>query len=261
MTRALATATLLLLLQRAPAVVMTADELVTNVIGARHHAAFRFNATLTRSTMGSRGPVSSVARQLAVTWLRDATGTTVLYRQAWPLVPGGRAVVIAKTRYRRLHGFLYDAGRVTPLTDARLGTPFFDSDLTVEDVAENFWYWPVRTRVGEEAVGANNCVIVNLRPPPGYTGSYSAIKAWLSPELAIALRLEQFGRDGRLAKRISLYRELRLNDRWVPAIATAEPAGGRTRTVFEGTSYQPRTTLSAADFTVDAVRKGTTPAR
>jgi hypothetical protein len=253
--RAIATLFLLLVLRVAPAAQrapITADQLVTSVIGARHPAAFRFNATLTRSVTGSG---RKDVRQLVVTWLRDRRGTSVLYRQAWPVVAGGRAVVISKTGDRRLHGFLYEGGRATPLTDAQSSTRFFDSDLLLEDLAENFWYWTLRTRVGEEAVGAHACVIVNLRPPAGYGGAYSSIKAWLSPELSIALRLDQFGRDGPLAKRISLYRELRLNDRWVPAIATAEPADGRTRTVFEGTKYEPLAGLSAADFTTAAVRK------
>ena len=255
MTRALAGAMLLLLLQRAPAGVLTVDQLVTNVIGPRHDAAVRFNATLTHSTKGSDRPENNVTRQLVAAWLRDGGSTMMSYRQTWPVVLGGRVVVIAKTGDRRLHGFLYEGGRVTTLTDARLGTPFFDSDLILEDVAENFWYWTSRERLGEEAVGAYGCVIVGLRPPAGYAGTYSTIKAWLSPELALALRLDQFTPEGRFAKRISLYRELRLGDRWVPAIATAEPAGGRTRTVLEGTRYDPEARLTAADFTVAAVRK------
>ena len=64
MTRALVVATCLLLVfsfgpasagQGAPAVVMTADQLVTSVIGARHHAAFRFNACGTMHSSSSKG--------------------------------------------------------------------------------------------------------------------------------------------------------------------------------------------------------------
>jgi Outer membrane lipoprotein-sorting protein len=238
--------------QRAPASTITVDQLITQVVGVRHPAAFRFHSTLTRSIKGSQ---AKDVRQLVGTGLRSPSSTTMLYRQAWPVVPGGRAVVIVTSADRGLRGFLYDGGRVTTLTDTLQGTRFFDSDLLLEDIAETFWFWTSRTRAGDEPVGAHNCVVVNLRPPPGYAGTYSAIKTWLSPDLAIALRLDQFTRDGRFAKRISLYRELRLNDRWVPAIVTAEPADGLTRTVIEGTKYEPLARLSAADFTVAAVRR------
>ena len=70
---------------------------------------------------------------------------------------------------------------------------------------------------------------------------------------AKAVRVSNKRDDGSLMKRIGLFRILKLNDRWLPAIVTVEPADGRSRTVVEGVGFDSDLHLTAADFTADAV--------
>ena len=133
---------------------------------------------------------------------------------------------------------------------------FFDSDLTLEDLAEAFWLWPSRTVVGQEAIGEYQCVIVELRPPAGAETAYSSVKAWIAPDIAVALRVETFGADGHLAKRIGLYRVTRVGERWVPTILTVEPAAGRSRTVIEGARVEQDLHLHPIDFTLSRAKAG-----
>ncbi len=237
---------------RAPALTMTADQLVAKVVGARTTAGFRVRAKLTRMTPGTN--VTDV-RQLLIEGRRDRKNQTMRYQQIWPKEVAGRALVVADAGDHQISGFQYQSGRVTRLTARMLANQFFDSDLRLEDVAEGFWYWPSHTIVGEEAVGEYSCVIVDFRPGPGTPTAYSRIKAWVSPDLAIALRVEQFGPGGRPVKQIALYRVLKVDQRWLPTIMTVEPADRRSRTVIEGVKYESDVHLSASDFTVEAIRK------
>ena len=116
----------------------SAAALIAKVVEVRREKGFRVRATMTRTSTGS-----SVrdARQLLIKGRRELHRLIVLYLQLWPDVPGGRALVVESSGNHRLAGFAYEGGRRTPLSDAMLGQRFFDSDLTLEDLAENFWYW------------------------------------------------------------------------------------------------------------------------
>jgi hypothetical protein len=81
------------------------------------------------------------------------------------------------------------------------------------------------------------------------------VRAWVSPDPLVALRIEQFGPNGGLVKRIALYRLLKLDQRWWPTILTVEPAHGKSRTVIEGAKLESNLHLTAADFTIRALQK------
>ena len=231
---------------------LSADRLVDKVIEVRTTSGFRIRATLTRTTLGSD---AKDVRQLSIMGRRSPAGSSVLYQQLWPAVPGGRALVIEQRPPHRLTGFLFESGTVTPLTDEMSGERFFGSDVQLEDVAETFWHWPSRQRAGEEFIGEDHTVIVDLRPGPGTPSTYSLVKAWISPDRAVALRAQMFGRDGRLLTQVGSYRVLRVGDRWIPAILTVEPANKQSRTVIEGVRIESVPPMPASAFTVGAVRK------
>lgn len=235
-----------------PAGSPTADQLVAKVIEVRRETGFRIRATMTRTTLGSG--VRDV-RQLLIKGRREQRRLFVLYQQLWPEFPGGRALVIEDTGSHQLNGFQLESGRVTPLSNSMLGRRFFDSDITLEDMAENFWYWPERSLGGEENVGEYHTVVVNLRPGPSTPSTYSLVRTWLAPDLALGLRSKLYDHAGGLAKTVSLYRILKFDDRWVPGIVTVEPSDQRSRTVIEGLSREVDVPVSRSEFTPAAVRK------
>ena len=230
---------------------MTADQLVAQVIRARISTGFRLRVTLTRLTPGSK---DTQIRQLLIKGRRDRERATVLYQVLWPTELAS-ALVIRDPGDHQPAGFLYRSGRATPLTANMLNDSFIDSDLRLEDLAEEFWYWRSRKIVGEETVDEHRCTIVELRPARDTATAYSLIKAWIAPELGLPLRVEQFRRDGRLAKHIVLRRVAKQGKRWLPTLITIEPSDGRARTVLDGVKSEHDLQFPAAAFTVDAIRK------
>lgn len=227
-----------------------ADRIVPKVVDAPQSTSFSARATLTRTETGSG--VKHV-RQLLIKGHRDAGQSTMLYQQVWPGESPGPTLVVEDAGDHPPQGFLHQSGRAVQLTVPMLADQVFDSDLTIEDLTQSFWDWPSREIVGEEAIGEYRCAIVEFRPGPNTPTEYSLVKVWLSSELAVALRVEQFGQDGELIKRIGLYRILKLNDRWLPAIVTVEPADGQSRTVLEGVGFESDLHLTANDFGIDAI--------
>lgn len=237
---------------QATAVSLTANQLAAKVIAAKQERGFRIRATMTRTTPGT--DIRDV-RQLSIKGSRELNRSIVLYQQVWPDVPDGLALVIEDSGSHRLKGFQYEAGRVTPLSDDMLGRRFFDSDLTLEDLAESFWYWPTLSLGGQEDIGPYPTVVVSMRPGPSIPSTYSLVRKWVAPELALGLRTELYGRTGSLAKTISLYRMLKFGTRWVPGIMTVEPTERRSRTVIEGVEGQRDIPVSRSEFTPAAVQR------
>jgi hypothetical protein len=236
--------------QRPPAG-LTAAQLAAKVIAVRQERGFRIRAAMTRTTPGST--IRDV-RHLLIKGRRDE-GSLMLYQQVWPEVPGGRALVIEDSGNHRLTGFEYESGRVTTLSDQMLGRRFFDSDLTLEDLAENFWYWPAPSRGPEQDIGSYRTVAVDFRPSPATASTYSMVRTWVAPDLGLGLRIQVWGRPGGLAKTIGFYRILRFGDRWVAGIVTVEPTDRMSRTVLEGVKGERDVPVSRSEFTPAAVRK------
>ncbi len=230
----------------------SAEQLVARVLDARRTAGFQVRATLTHTKDGQ-----GTVRQLVMKALRERDQVTTLYELVKPADVAGRTLVIRAAGQRQPSGFLYQSGKVTRLTPATLAQPFFDSDLRIDDLAEVFWFWPSPRTVGVEEIGEYRCAIVEFRPKAASAAPtpYSLVKAWVSPDLLVALRIEQFGLDERLVKRIDLYRVLKIDQRWWPTLLTVEPAHGRSRTVIEGTEMKSKLRLSDADFTIGEIRK------
>ena len=122
-------------------------------------------------------------------------------------------------------------------------------------VSKRFLSWRSPRIAGQENIGEYHCTILDFTPGPADRTTYSRVKAWISADPPVVVRLQQFGRDRLLLKQIDLYRMMRLEGRWVSALVTVARADGKSRTVIEGASYNPDPGLSAADFTVDAIRK------
>ena len=243
--------------QQPPAALPTsAAPLLAQVFAASKTQGFRIRATLTRTVMQSKG---RQVHQLIISGTRTATRSSLMIRVAWPPEATGEAVVIEDRGDHRLSGFQYSRGRLAPLTSEDRGKRLLGSDLLLEDLEFAFWFWPSQIITGGEAVGEYDCTIVESRPPAGGSTNYSRVKAWIAPALSVPLRIEEYDRGGRLAKRLGMYRILKLGSRWLPAILTVEPSDGRTRTVIEGVKYDGNVRLTDADFSTDAARRPIAP--
>ena len=147
----------------------------------------------------------------------------MLYQVLWPAESKGQSLLIER-RGDSVTGFLFEPpGTVKKLSATLLAQPFFGSDLAIEDLAEDFWDWPSQKIVGEETIDKRLCTIVESRPPANAESSYLVVKTWIAPELALPLRVEKYGKNRRLIRRIMADRIMKVNNRWTAANIIVDP--------------------------------------
>ena len=81
------------------------------------------------------------------------------------------------------------------------------------------------------------------------------IKTWIAPELALPLRIEKYGKNRQLVRRITADRIMKVNDRWTAANILVDLAGSSTHTVLEGSKSERDLDLPATEFTIEAIKR------
>ena len=230
-----------------------ADELITRVVAARQTIGYRVRAQLVRTTAGSE---QRDVKQLLIKGRRRGDDSKVLYQVLWPAPVAGQTVVIEKTAGQDARAWMFTPpDHVASLNPHGSGEAFFGSDLTIEDLAEEFWHWPTQEIVGEDSFAQRRCKILVSRPPAGAPTSYALVRTWVAPDIALPLFIEEFGKDGALIKHITAERiTQRRDDSWTAARVVIEPADRRTRTVLEGSRADRDIEIPDADFTVERIK-------
>ena len=236
----------------APAENSSARQLVAKVVEANRTTGFRVRAKLVVTTAN---PEHRDVKQLLIKSRTEGKTTTTLYQVLWPAESKGQSLLIER-RGDSVTGFLFEPpGTVKRLSATLLAQPFFGSDLAIEDLAEDFWDWPSQKIVGEETIDKRLCTIVESRPSADTASSYLVVKTWIAPELALPLRIDKYGKNRRLVRRITADRIMKVNDRWTAANIIVDPDGGNSRTVLEGSKSERDLDLPAAEFTLEAIKR------
>jgi len=233
---------------------LTADQLIAKVLDAQRTTGFRVRARLVRGAPGAEKPE---VIQILIKGRREGETSQVLYQILWPTASRGRALVVQKVPGKPVAGFLFEPPDTKkPLTPELLRQPLFGTDLSVEDVAEDYWSWPSQKLAGVEDLAGRPCQILESRPAPGASTGYGRVKSWIDPEIALPLRVEKYGKDGRLAKRFTAENLMKeAHGRWTAAKITVVDSQRHIRTVFEGTKSERDLELPASDFTVEGLQK------
>jgi hypothetical protein len=101
---------------------------------------------------------------------------------------------------------LEEIGKAGPqkITAARFDDKVRDSDISYEDLAMRFLYWPEAKVEGEQTMLLTKCWIVRVEPPSKGDSQYSAVKLWIAKQSGALMQAEAFGRDGKLARRFKV---------------------------------------------------------
>jgi Outer membrane lipoprotein-sorting protein len=230
-----------------------AEELLGRMLDAQNTRGAMIRAKLVVTDAATNEHHSA---QLRVKVRRDDDCTRLLYLVLWPRLYRGQALYFERTRDGTVTGFLFEPpDQVTPLTQALLSRSFLDSDLSVEDLAEDFWRWPSPAISGEETVKGDPCKIIDLHPPPGLKTSCSLVRAWISARKAAPLRLEKFGSDGSLSKRFVVEKVVRQDKVWTPVTTTIQVPNRTRETTLEISNGDRDIEIPLEEFSLEAIRK------
>jgi hypothetical protein len=219
----------------------SANELVTGVLNSRTNAGFRARVRLT---------TQSGSCQVLVKGRRDGEANVVIYQAVWPENIRGRAVVLQNVG-QELAGFTY-----TPPAEFRplvATEPFFGTDLTMEDLAESFWSWPVVKITGTDKVLNHPCAVVDLQSAT--TGVCPRVSAWIATDIHLPLQLHRYAADGQLVRSITATKLLRQSEnRWRVATFVVENPVTGLKTIVEGAGLADDISLPVQELSLERIQ-------
>jgi len=129
-------------------------------------------------------------------------------------------------------------GKNTKVAAARFDDPVRGSDITYEDLAMRFLYWPEAKVEGEQTITLTKCWQI-LALPGSSPSSYSRVRLWIGKQSPALMKCEAFGRDGKLARTFRVVSGQKTKDGlWILKqmrieSATTRPGGDSSPTYLE----------------------------
>lgn len=235
-----------------PASPMSAGELASRLSALRHNGA-----SYVRVKMDINGAKKETL-QLQIKERRSKNATDVVYQVLWPKERKGESVLLRKSGARGASGSVFLPPNTLRTIDD-LKAPLLGSDLSYEDIVEDFFAWDRQTIVGTEAVGSVNCQLLESKPGKGEHSSYGSVRSWIDMRRMVPLRVEKYSGSGQLIRRIDTTRVVADAGHHIPANLTVSGVRQGSTTELDGTRIKHGVALTDRDFTTDGIKEVVTP--
>jgi len=232
-------------------------------LAARLSANVHDGASFVKMRMEIRQPAAGtkVSMNLYLKARRSQSATDIVYQVIYPKERKGEAFLLQKTSGRAPSGtLLVPPSAPRPLSSSQMKEGIFGSDVSYEDLLENFFAWDNQAIVGTENVGRAACQILESKPGKGDRSGYAKVRSWIDVKKMVPMRVEKYLASGQLAKRIETtdVKEDDLN-RHVTRGLVVQRAGQDSVTELEGTEIKHDVVYSDSDFTAEGLQKLSPP--
>ena len=204
---------------------------------------------------------TKIALQIQIKQRRTNGADNIVYQVLWPKERKGEAVLLHETAGRPPAGSLFmPPDKLRSLDAAQMNEALFGSNLSYQDVIENFFAWENQVITGNEVVNRVNCIILESRPGKGESTPYGSVRSWIDPSRLVPLRVEKYLPSGGLARRIETTR-VATDDkgRFIPATLTVRGSREDSVTVLEGSRIKHDVTYSDREFTPEGLKEASAP--
>ena len=137
-------------------------------------------------------------------------------------------------------------GKTIAFPADKIVQPVAGTDLTYEDLALRFFYWPNPKLEGEEEVNGQPCYKIRVDKPKGSAGRYETVYVWVHTKFGAFMQIRGHDKSGGLVKEFQVEDIMKVADNvWTlrkMQVATCDPNNGGRR-------------LSITDMTFDAPKK------
>jgi hypothetical protein len=216
-------------------------------------SALQDGASYVRLRLEVRQPpdTTKIALQLQIKERRTKTAADLVYQVLWPKERKGEAVLLHKANGSPPTGSVFTPpDKSRPLNASQMDEAFLGSDLTYQDVIDNFFGWENQAIVGTEMLNHVSCLILESRPEKGEPSGYASIRSWIDPRRLVPLRVEKYLSAGQLALRIDTTR-VATDDkgRSIPADLTVRGPREDSVTNLDGSRIRHDVAFTDRDFT------------
>ena len=107
--------------------------------------------------------------------------------------------------HMRLNDNAYDLfeikdGKTTKFPDDKIVESIAGTDLSYEDLALRFFYWPNPKLEGQEQVGNELCYKLRVDKPKGTAGRYESVYIWVHTKYGAFMKIRGHDKEGHLLK-------------------------------------------------------------
>jgi len=230
---------------------------------ANRLSALRDGTSYTRLRVEVKQPGDTIkmALQIQIKERRTKSVADVVYQVLWPKERKGEAVLLHKAGGGPATGSLFmPPGKLVTLNASQMSDSLFGSDLSYQDVIENFFAWENQTIVGNDVVDHVNCLILESRPGKADSSTYASVRSWIDPRRFVPLRVEKYRPGGRLARRIDTTRVVADDKgRVIPANLTVRGQRTDSYTDLDGSRIRHDVAYADRDFSPEGLGEISAP--
>jgi hypothetical protein len=196
--------------------------------------------------------------QIQIKQRRTKGASEVVYQVLWPKERKGESVLLRKIGNRAASGSVFTPPN-TLRTIGDLREPLLGSDLSCEDIIDDFFAWERQTIAGTETVDGVNCQILESKPGKGERTIYGSVRSWIDTRRLVPLRVEKYSASGQLLRRIDTTRVVADAGHHIPANLTVRGARQGSSTELDGSRIKHDVAFTDRDFTAEGIREVVTP--
>ncbi len=101
------------------------------------------------------------------------------------------------------------------VTAARFDKPVRDTDISYEDLAMKFLYWPNATVEGEQMLLLRKCWKIHAEPATKNDSQYASVTLWIDKESGALMQAEAFDHSGKFARRFKVISGQKIEGAWI----------------------------------------------
>ncbi len=202
----------------------------------------RISATLTQLDEGLSGNLRKSGKTTPITLFLKGKDIQFQFNQA------GAPLRIFHMRIADESFNLFEIinGKTTDFPAAKIVESIADTDLTYEDLALRFFYWPNPKLEGTENVGNEPCYKLRIDKPRGAVGRYEVVYVWVHTKFGAFMKITGHDKTGGKIKEFQVQDVMKVADNvWTlrkMQVATCDPANDGRR-------------ISITDLVFDAPKK------
>ena len=124
-------------------------------------------------------------------------------------------------------------GKTERITAAKFGAPVHGTDISYEDLALRFLYWPDARVAGTDMISARRCWKVEARPASANDSQYARVMLWIGREDGALMRAECYDASGKVARRFTVTSFMKRDGLWLLKQMRIEHSNTRSQTYLE----------------------------
>jgi hypothetical protein len=124
-------------------------------------------------------------------------------------------------------------GSSSKVGPAKFDTMVRDTDISYEDLALKFLYWPNAAMAGEQTMLMRKCWKILVEPGSRGGSQYSRVMLWIEKESGALMQAEAFDHAGNFARRFKVISGQKVDGMWIlkqMRIEAATPGRSKDRT-------------------------------